>query len=159
MTSPAPLALTPDISELIAGAIDAGAVMLLAAVDKDLKPVLSFRGSTAVFSPDQLSVWARNAEGGTISAIQQNPNVAMMYRSAAVPLLQFTGRARISDDPQERERAFTLAHEKERAADPKRHGRAIIIDLDRVAGVLGFDKNGPIFVNMARAADEAGGRP
>jgi hypothetical protein len=150
MANTPPVVITPEIAALIAGAIDSGAVMLLAAVDADLKPVLSFRGSTVVFSDDQLSVWARNAEGGTISAIQQNPNVAMVYRSATVPVLNFIGRARITEDAAERDRAFSLAHEKERKADPDRKGRAIIIDLDAVRGVLGFNQDGPIFVNMAR---------
>jgi hypothetical protein len=150
MANTPPVVITPEIAALIAGAIDSGAVMLLAAVDADLKPVLSFRGSTTVFSDDQLSVWARNAEGGTISAIEQNPNVAMVYRSPTVPVLNFIGRARITEDAAERERAFSQAHEKERKADPERKGRAIIIDLDAVRGVLGFNQDGPIFVNMAR---------
>jgi hypothetical protein len=150
MADTPPLALTPEITALITGAIDSGNIMLLAAVDRDAKPILSYRGSAAVFSDDQISVWARNAEGGTIEAIQHNPQVAMVYRSPTVPLLQFTGRARVADAA-ERERAFELAHEKERKADPERKGRAIIIDLDTVRGVLGFSKDGPIFVNMARA--------
>ena len=150
MADTPPLAITPEIAALIEGAIDSGFVMLLAAVDSDQKPVLSYRGSTVVFSDNQLAVWARNAEGGTISAIEQNHNVAMVYRSPSVPVLQFTGRARITDDAAERERAFSLAHEKERNADPERKGRAIIIDLDEIRGVLGFNKDGPIFVQMKR---------
>jgi hypothetical protein len=114
------------------------------------KPVLSFRGSTAVFSDTQLSLWARNAEGGTIEAISNNPHVALMYRSQSVPLLQFIGRARIADDPAERNRAFDLAPEKERASDPERKGRAVIVDLDEVKGVLGFGADGPIFCHRAR---------
>ncbi len=150
MTTPAPLVLTPEISALIAGALDSGHVLLLAAVSADQRPVLSFRGSTAVFSADQLSLWVRNAEGGTLSAIRHNPHVALVYRSPSVPVLQFIGRARITDDAAERERVFSLAHERERAADPERKGQAVVIDLDAVRGVLGFGPDGPIFVNMAR---------
>jgi len=54
-------ALTPEISALITGALDSGNVLLIAAVNPERKPVLSFRGSTAVFSDTQLSFWARNA--------------------------------------------------------------------------------------------------
>ena len=151
MASPDPIALTDEIAALLASAIDDGSVMLLAAVDAEVKPVLSYRGSTSVFSPTQLSVWARNAEGGTMTAIAHNPNVAMAYRSAKVPVLQFAGRARVTGDPAERERAFILAHEREQKADPERKGAAIIIDLDSVKGVLGFKDGAPIFVNMARA--------
>lgn len=143
-------ALTPEISALITGALDSGNVLLVAAVSPERKPVLSFRGSTAVFSDTQLSFWARNAAGGTLDAIEHNPHVALMYRSQTVPLLQFIGRARITDDPTERDRAFELAHQKERASDPERKGRAVIVDLDEVKGVLGFNKDGPIFTHWIR---------
>jgi hypothetical protein len=150
MSNTSSFALTPEISALVTGAFDTGNVLLLAAVDRDRKPVLSFRGSTAVFSDTQLSFWARNAEGGTIDAIKGNPHVALMYRSQSVPLLQFAGRARISDSPAERDRAFDLSHAKEREKDPDRKGRAVIIDLDEVKGVLGFGKDGPIFAHLVR---------
>ena len=149
MTNLSP-ALTPEISALISGALDTGNVLLVAAVDRDRKPLLSFRGSTAVFNDTQLCFWARNSSGGTLEAINQNPHVAFMYRSQSVPLLQFLGRARITDDPTERDRVFDLAHERERARDPERKGRAVIVDLDEVKGVLGFNKEGPIFSHWVR---------
>jgi len=152
MADTTPLRLTPEISALVASALETGNVMLLAAVDRNQRPVLSYRGSTAVFSDTQLSLWARNDEGGTLEAIGQNPQVAMVYRSPSVPVLQFIGRARIADDASERDRAFALAPERERQADPERKGRAVIIDLDEVRGVLGFGKDGPIWVNMVRGA-------
>jgi hypothetical protein len=150
MANASSFALTPEISALVGGAFDSGNVLLLAAVDRHRKPLLSFRGSTAVFSGTQLSFWARNAEGGTIEAIKENAQVALMYRSQSVPLLQFVGRARIADDPAERKRAFELAPEKERASDPERKGLAVIVDLDEVKGVLGFGKDGPIFCHLVR---------
>jgi hypothetical protein len=151
MSTSSPFALTPEVTALVAGAFDTGNVLLLAAVDRNQKPVLSFRGSTAVFSDSQLSFWARNAQGGTIEAIQNNPHVALMYRSQSVPLLQFVGRARIVDNPVERNRVFDLAPEKERASDPERNGHAVIVDLDEVKGVLGFGADGPIFCHLARS--------
>ncbi len=150
MASPSPLAITPEISALVAGAFDSGNVLLLAVVNDAGKPILSFRGSISVFSDSQLSFWARNAEGGTIDAIRQNPQVGLVYRSPSVPVLQFAGRARITDDPAERNRTFDLSHEKERERDPERKGRAVIIDLDEVKGVLGFGKDGPIFTHLVR---------
>lgn len=150
MPTASQFALTPEITAIVAGAFDSGNALLLAAVDKDHKPVLSFRGSTSVFSDTQLSFWARNVEGGTIEAIKNNPHVALMYRSPSVPLLQFIGRAHIVDNPAERNRAFDLAPEKERASDPERKGCAVIVDLDEVKGVLGFGADGPIFCHLAR---------
>jgi hypothetical protein len=87
----------------------------------------------------------------TNSAIEHNPHVALAYRSPTVPVLQFTDRARITDDPSERDRAFDLSNEKERERDPERKGRAVIIDLDRITGVLGFENGAPIFVDLARS--------
>jgi hypothetical protein len=151
MSNASSFALTPEIAALVNRALDTGNVLLLAAVDQDHKPLLSFRGSTAVFSDTQLSFWARNGSGSTLAALQKNPHVALMYRSASVPLLQFIGRARITDDSKERDRVFSLAHEKERASDPERKGRAVIVDLDEVKGVLGFTKDGPVFTHLVRA--------
>ena len=122
MTNSSALTLTPEITALVSGAFEAGNIMLLAVVDKDHKPILSFRGSTAVFSDTQLSFWARNVGGGTLEAIAQNPQVALMYRSATVPLLQFSGQARITMDEGERDRAFSLAAPREQQSDPERKG-------------------------------------
>src|SRR5277367_6151851 len=127
MANTSPLVLTQEISALVNGALDSGNVLLFAAVDRDRKPLLSFRGSTAVFSETQLSFWARNGAGGTLEAISEYPHVALMYRSQSVPLLQFIGRARITDDPIERDRVSDLFHERERASDPESKGRAVIV--------------------------------
>jgi hypothetical protein len=151
MSGATEFALTPEVAALITNALDTGNVLLLAAVDRDRKPVLSFRGSTAVFSETQLSFWARNVGGGTLDAVSENPHVAFMYRSQSVPLLQFIGRARITDVPTERNRVFDLAHEKEQASDPQRKGTAVIVDLDEIKGVLGFSKDGPNFIHLKRS--------
>jgi hypothetical protein len=146
----AALALTDEIKGLINNALADGAPLLLAAVSPDHRPVLSFRGSVQTFSDDQLRLWARNANGGTLDAIRANPNVALMYRSATTPLLQFIGRARIVTDEAERTQVFESAPKREQAGDPERKGVAVIVDLDRVEGVLKFGPEGPQFVRLAR---------
>jgi len=148
-TSPL-LALTDEIKTLVNGALVAGSPLLLAAVSADGKPVLSFRGSAQVYSDDQIGVWARNGQGGTLDAIRANPNVVLVYRSATTPVLQFHGRARVADDEPERSSVYDSAPERERAADPERKGVAVIIDLDRVEGVLKFGPSGPEFVRLKR---------
>ena len=84
-----PLVLTPQIKDLVNNALASGTPLLLAVVTADNKPLLSFRGSTQVYSDDQLGVWVRKTTGATLEAILRNPNVALMYRShhaaAAVP--------------------------------------------------------------------------
>jgi hypothetical protein len=140
--------LTPEIKELVNKGLASGNPLLLAAVAPDSKPVLSFRGSTQVYSDGQLGLWIRNTSGGTIEAIKGNPHVAMMYRSATTPVLQFHGRARITTDEAERERVFENAPEREQKSDPERTGVAIVIDLAKVEGVLKFGPDGPVFVKL-----------
>ena len=82
--------------------------------------------------------------------IRANPNVALVYRSATTPALQFHGRARIAADEAERTRVFESAPEREQASDPERKGVAVIVDLDRIEGVLKFGPDGPEFVRLAR---------
>ena len=144
------LKLSPEIKELVNDALMSGSPLVLAAVDSDNRPVLSFRGSTQVYSDDQLAFWLRNTGGNTVDAIRHNPNVAFMYRSAKTPLLQFKGRARIADDPAERKKIFEAAPEREQQADPERKGLAIVVDLDAIEGVLSVGPNGPNFVRLSR---------
>ena len=144
------LVLTQEIKDLVNGSLESGSPILLAAVDASGRPVLSFRGSTTVHSDDQLGLWIRNVTGGTIEAIKHNPQVALMYRSATIPLLRFEGRARVATGESERNAVFDAAPERERTADADRKGAAVIVDIDTVFGVLGFGKDGPIIVQLAR---------
>jgi len=137
-----PIQLTDEIREHVNGALVAGNPMIIASVDEAGKPRLSFRGSVAVFSDDQLGFWARNAEGSTAGGIGANPNVALMYRSPAQRvMLQFAGRARLAEGA-DRDRVFDNAPEFERNADPERKGVGFIVDLDKVEGLLGLDEAG-----------------
>jgi hypothetical protein len=126
--------------------------LILAVVDSDGQPLLSFRGSLQTYSDTQLGCWLRNAQGNTLASIRRNPKVALIYRSTATPLLQFHGRARIATDETERERVFAAAPEVERKADPNKRGLAVIIDLTRIEGVLGLGPDGPIWCRMAADA-------
>jgi len=144
------LILTQEIKDLVNGALESGNPILLAAVDARNRPVLSFRGSTAVHGDDSLGLWVRNVEGGTVEAIRHNPQVALMYRSATVPFVKFEGRAYVATDPAERDQVFEAAPERERKADLERKGLAVVIELDKVSGVLGFGPDGPIFVGLGR---------
>jgi Pyridoxamine 5'-phosphate oxidase len=144
------LVLTDEIKGLIDNGLTNSTPLLLAAVSPAGKPVLSFRGSAQTYSDDQIGLWVRNGQGSTLDAIRANPDVALVYRSATTPVLQFHGRARIAADDQERSKVFESAPEREQAADPTRKGVAVIVDLDRVEGVLKFGANGPEFVRLVR---------
>jgi hypothetical protein len=143
--------LTDEIREHVNGALMAGNPIIIATVDASGKPRLSYRGSTQVFSGDQLGFWARNVEGTTIGSLKANPQVALMYRHPAQRFfVQFGGRARIATGA-ERDRIYDLAPEFERKADPEKKGVAVLIDLDSVEGMLGLDGEGkPRFVRQRR---------
>ena len=51
------------------------------------------------------------------------------------------GRARIAEGA-ERDRVYESAPEFEQRADPERKGVGVIVDLDRVEGMLGLDDQG-----------------
>jgi hypothetical protein len=146
------LELTDEVRDLVNGALESGNAMLLAVITTDGKPRMSFRGSIQTLGPDQLGLWARRAEGDTMEGIKANPNVALMYRDAANRiLLQFSGRARIAADAAERARVYESAPEREQRADPERKGEGVVIDLDRVEGMLGLNaEQKPNFVRLAR---------
>jgi hypothetical protein len=144
-----PLKLTLEMKEMIANAIPDN-VMVFAAVSVDGKPLVTFRGSTSAYSDDQLSVWLRHAGGSTEQAIERHPEVVLLYRSKTVPALQFNGRARVTTDPMERNRAYEISNPLEQKQDPERKGTAVIIDLDLVQGVIGFGPDGPIRCHMER---------
>lgn len=149
MSDVAPVKITDEIAALIGGALDGGNAIVVAVVAPDNTPLVSIRGSVAVFGDDQLSFWARNSEGGTIEAIRANPAISLLYRGPGVPLLQFIGRARVAAPGAETDRAFSLSHEREQKSDPDRNGTAVIVDLDKIQGVLIKD-GGRAFVRMAR---------
>ena len=144
------LELTDEISDLVNGALESGNAMLLAVITADGKPRMSFRGSIQTLGSGQLGLWARRAEGDTMEGIKANPNVSLMYRDPGKRmLLQFAGRARMAAAGAERDKVYDSAPERERNADPERKGEGVVIDLDRVEGMLGLNAEGkPNFVRL-----------
>lgn len=146
-----PIVLNEVIRELVNNALVGGYPMILASVDGKGVPRLSFRGSLAVYSDNQLGFWARNNEGETMASIAVNPNVAMMLRKPATrAFLQFTGRARIVEGA-ERDQVYDSAPEFERRADPEKKGVGVVVDLDRVEGGWPGDDGERVRVRMVRS--------
>jgi hypothetical protein len=115
-----PLVLTQEIKDMVNNALTNGNPMALAVVTPDNKPVLSFRGSTQVYSDSALAIWMRAGSGTTLAAVKNNPHVALIYRSATTPLLQFQGRARIATGEAERNAIFEKAPQAEQNYDSGR---------------------------------------
>lgn len=136
------LVLTDELKEIINGALMAHAPMVLASVDAEGRPRLTFRGSIQAFSDDQVGFWARNPEGTTMDNIAANPHVAMMLRNPETRvMLQLTGRARLAAG-EERDRVYANAPEFEQRMDADKKGAGVIVDLDTVEGVLGAGPDG-----------------
>src|SRR5450755_2743053 len=48
-------------------------------VREDGSPSVSFRGSTQVFGPGELALWARKTDSGLASAVAKEPRVSLVY--------------------------------------------------------------------------------
>lgn len=107
----------------------------VAYVDENGQPVQSLRGSTVVFSPTQMGIWLRNAEGGLNRAIEKNQRLSLLYRdSNSRSTVVIQGRGQIESDPEVRRRLYEMTPEVEQLHDPGRKGVALIIDIERLQG-------------------------
>ena len=125
------------IADLVNGALDNGTPIIAAYVDRDGQPQLSLRGTTQVYSTDQVALWIRNPEGGLVGVLPENSRLTFFYRDPATrTFLQIQGRGRVDADPHVRDVVFDNSPEREQAVDPERRGAAVIVDVDRVQGRL-----------------------
>ena len=143
---PQPIELTEEHAQLLAAALDNGTPVLVAYVDAEGRPHLSYRATVQVIAPDQLSMWIRDPAGGLLRALATNPGLSCFYsdRRAGVTL-QFLGRGRVEADEAIRNRTYDESPRVERDMDWRRRGVAVVIELDRVEG---RDANGRVL--MAR---------
>ncbi|MGW0460751.1 hypothetical protein [Streptomyces tendae] len=138
-----------DVQKTINVALAKGLPITVAHTDPTGAPVMSFRGSVQAYSPVELSIWARNADGGLAGAAAASGPVALLYRDAAAKTtLNITGRARLAADDAERARVYEVTPGAEQSKDPDRKGAAIIVDVDRVQGML---EGTPVRVVVAAA--------
>jgi hypothetical protein len=128
-----PLEIDEEIQKAVAEAFDSANYLAVAYNGSDGWPHLSYRGTTQVFGPQQLAIWARKRDDGLVKAIEVDPKVTLFHADLAVPqLYTFYGRARLSTDTETDERVYGAAAEQEQQQDPERKGVAVIIDLDRI---------------------------
>ena len=131
-----PLELTDEIAAEVNGALEAGRPVLVAYVDADGYPHMSFRGTAQVFGPQQLAVWARNPDGGLPGAIGERPHVSFFYRNPETRQTYiFYGRARLATDDATKSLVYERSPQRERELDSDRLGVAILVDLDRVDAI------------------------
>ena len=122
-----------DIRNRVDNALDSLKTLTAAYVDEHGKPHISFYGSTHFHAPDQLAIWARKPEGTLARTIATRPEMAFIYGDIENRVYcTLEGRARIVDEPSERQRVYDEMHPIERKFDAEMGGIAVIIDLDRV---------------------------
>jgi hypothetical protein len=143
-----PLHIDEQIAEVIDAALDNKTPVIAAYVDADGVPHVSPRGTVQSWSPTEVAMWARDPNGGMLRAIPSNPNVSLFYRDGKSRIAyEIVGRMRVTEDPEERQRVFDRSPLIERNFDPLLKGKAIIVEVDSVAG---NDARGRI--NMKRDA-------
>lgn len=134
-TTPTPIKLTDEMQEAVNSALTNGTPVIVAYVDENGQPSLSFRGSVQAYGDDRLAIWVRNPEGGLQRALGKNPRLTLLYRNPQTRLmLNFQGRGRFDAADDVRKTVYENSPEPERNADRDRKGLALIIDLDRVTG-------------------------
>jgi hypothetical protein len=130
------LALTDEIRSAVNDALANGTPLVVAYVDADGGPRLSFRGSTQAYGDDQIAIWVRDPEGGLLHAIAGNPRIGLLYRDPVTRRsYRFGGRASVVDDPELSGAIYAASPAAERDRDAERRGKAVLVDLDWVEGI------------------------
>ena len=129
--------VTESIPDHVRGQIDGalanGTPIAVCYVDANGQPQQSLRGSTIVYSPTQLAIWLRTADGGLPKAIQTNPQLSLLYRdSKSRSTIVIQGKGHIATDEETRKRVYEMTPEVEQFHDTGRNGAALIIDVTKM---------------------------
>ena len=134
------LKLSAEMKDAINKAFEIQKPIVVAYVDENNAPQISYRGSTQAYSDQQLAIWVRNPEGRLLESIAKNPGMALLYGNfdpAGRAFMTLRGRAHVDSSETVRRKVYDSAHPFERDKDKDRKGIAIIIDLDSVDGFFG----------------------
>lgn len=113
-----------------------GHPLIVAGVTPDCEPTVSFRGTAQTLGAGAIAFWSRDPAASTLAAsLDAHPVVALVYSNlAGGRFYQFTGRARLNDDPAIDRAVYDNSHELERQRDPERRGKAIVVELTSARG-------------------------
>jgi len=125
--------LPEEFQTAISNAFTDGFPIMWTSAGADGQPSLAFFGTTQTYSGHEIAIWMRNTNRGFLRRIEENPQVAMMYRNAPARLtFQIHGEARRVDDPAVKKHVYEHAPEAEQKTDPDRLGTAVIVEITRV---------------------------
>lgn len=143
--TPEPVVLSTAMRARINGAEDDRMRVLFAYVTCDGHPEQMYRSSIHTHSQDQLAFWNPRPDGSFLASIAVAPRVSVIYRHDKThEMLELIGRARPVDDKDEAQRIYDARSEVVRRVDPKRVGVGVVIDLDRVTGLIHAAETGAI---------------
>jgi len=127
-----PIALTDEMAKALDNALVDRSPCLVATASAEGVPDVSYRGSVMVFDNEHLAFWER-AKGETLSNLEENPHVCVLYRNAETRLgWRFYGGAEVLRDGPRRAQIMERVNQFELAQDAERTGYAILIRVDRV---------------------------
>ena len=125
--------IPPHVIGQVDGALANGTPICVCYVDETGQPQQSLRGSTVIYSPTQVAIWLRQAEGGLTKALATNDKLSLLYRDSKTrSTVIFQGRGHIATDEETRRRVYEMTPEVEQFHDTGRKGAALIIDVTRM---------------------------
>jgi hypothetical protein len=150
---PEPVVLTTAMRARINSAEDDLMPVLFAYMTPDGRPEHFYRSSTHTRADDQLAFWNPRQADSFLSAVAVNPLVSAIYRhTESHEMLEMSGRARLVDDDEEAKQIYEARLAAVQRVDPDMAGAAVIIDLDRVTGLIHAADTGAIErIQMARS--------
>jgi predicted pyridoxine 5'-phosphate oxidase superfamily flavin-nucleotide-binding protein len=114
-----------------------GNVCWIATVNKAGEPNIGPKGSMMVLDDQSLAYWERTHRT-TENNIEDNPNVAVMYRNAEERLQwRFHGVATVHAEGEVREQVMARTIPQELERDPERTGVAVVIRVDKMMNLAG----------------------
>ncbi|MBI4640659.1 MAG: pyridoxamine 5'-phosphate oxidase family protein [Candidatus Tectomicrobia bacterium] len=126
--------LTDQMKELINKALADGNPCVIATASKEGIPDVGFKGSMMAFDDESLAYWERTLHT-TISNIEQNPNVMVLFRNPTERVAwRFLGTAMVYKEGPMRQEVMSRVVQPELDRDPNRIGIAVVIKLNKVLG-------------------------
>jgi hypothetical protein len=133
--TPEPVLLTAAMRARLNDAEKDKMPVLFAYVTPAGRPEQIYGSGTHVHGDDQLAFWNPRADGSFVKSIAVNPRVSGIYRHDEThEMLEIAGRARVVEDADAARRIREPGQGE--TAGSAEHGVAVIIDLDRVTGLI-----------------------
>lgn len=138
-----PIALTDQMRDELAAALDNKVPALVGSASPDGMPDIAYKGSVMVWDSEHLAFWER-AHGQTRRNLEANPGVCVLYRNPESRLAwKFFGQAQVLPEGEVRDAIMAKTVQLELDRDPERKGAAVLIRVDRVmqAGQLLMERD------------------